>query len=486
MIILRGLAGKEYQLSEKPFSSGGEGGIYGITGMPGGVVKVYHADCITRELEEKLLVMHRHPPNREVFAQIAWPVDVVYDRNGAFQGFVMLRLNITDELSAIYAYPPKKNISYKAKLIIAQNICAVISEIHKAGFVFGDFNPKNIGIDLNTCRVAFLDTDSYHIVDGSRTYRCKVCLDGYVAPELLKKCEPYKTDAYARTPLPTFTRETDNFALAIHIFRLLMNGYTPFNGIRESESISTASPGTGNQAIKRDSYCFKPGNKPQAAAVPPLSVLPKETANLFTRAFIYGRTDPARRPTAVEWHNALSDYEASLISCPHNSAHMYRKGLPSCPWCEADGRYAALTAEPTMRIPTGPSLPQKTFSGAVVPPPSPPPVTPPSSPPQAARALPIVTSKDLVGIWTGDRVSSAGHVPYLYFSFSGRVYCLHSKIGKPEFFDFTHEYQIAERYSVSVNRAGQTVCDFGNYSVIIKSKNTIVAVGGGIDGTYSN
>lgn len=379
MMVVRGLSGKEYQLSEKPFSSGGEGGIYGIANMPGGVVKVYHADRITQELEEKLLVMYRHPPNREIFTQIAWPVDVVYDRNGAFLGFVMFRLNITDELGAIYAYPPKKNISYKAKLIIAQNICAVISEVHKAGFVFGDFNPKNIGIDLNSCRVAFLDTDSYHIVDGARTYRCKVCLDGYVAPELLKKCEAYKTDAYASAPLPTFTPETDNFALAIHIFRLLMNGYTPFNGVRENESVSTASPGTGNQAIKRDNYCFKPGNKPQAVAVPPLSTLPEEIADLFTRAFMYGRIDPTQRPTAAEWHKALLKYENSLVSCPNNGAHMYQKGLQSCPWCEADNRYATLTAEPPTR-PPAPPIPQKTFSGAVVPVTSPLTVVTPPSP----------------------------------------------------------------------------------------------------------
>ena len=390
-MILKGLSGKTYQLAEKPFSSGGEGDIYSITSMPGGVVKVYHADRITQELEEKLLVMCKRPPSREIFAQIAWPVDLAYDLNGAFQGFVMLRLNITDELSAIYAYPPKKNISYKAKVIIAQNICAVISEIHRAGFVFGDFNPKNIGIDLNTCRVAFLDTDSYHIVDGTRTYRCKVCLDGYVAPELLKKCEPYKTDAYARTPLPTFTKETDNFALAIHIFRLLMNGYTPFNGIRESESISTASPGTGNQAIKRDSYCFKPGNKPQSVAVPPLSALPSEIADLFTRAFMYGRIDPTQRPTALEWYKALMNYENSLVSCSNNSAHMYQKELQSCPWCEADDRYAALTAEPPTRTHTEPPLPQKTFSGAVVSVTPPPAVVTP--PPVQTLPKPVQQSK---------------------------------------------------------------------------------------------
>ena len=112
---------------------------------------------------------------------------------------------------------------------------------------------------------------------------------------------------------------------------------------------------------KRDSYCFKPGNKPQSVAVPPLSALPGEIADLFARAFMYGRVAPAQRPTAVEWHWALLNYENSLVNFPNNSAHMYQKGLQSCPWCEADGRYAAATAAPSMGPQRGPSLPQKTF-----------------------------------------------------------------------------------------------------------------------------
>ena len=60
------------------------------------------------------------------------------------------------------------------------------------------------------------------------TYRCNVCAPGYAAPELLQKCSDYvaqkpsaSKNAYAETPLPTFTQETDNFALAIHVFKLL-------------------------------------------------------------------------------------------------------------------------------------------------------------------------------------------------------------------------------------------------------------------------
>ena len=110
---------------------------------------------------------------------------------------------------------------------------------------------RNIGLDTNTGLVSFLDTDTYHVADKKTggTYRCNVCAPGYAAPELLKKCTDYvakkpqaSKNAYAETPLPTFTQETDNFALAIHLFKLLMNGYTPFGGIIETASVSQSSP----------------------------------------------------------------------------------------------------------------------------------------------------------------------------------------------------------------------------------------------------
>ena len=380
--MVYGLTKRQYQLETKPFSSGGEGDVYGIVGLKDKVIKVYHPDRISTELEEKLKVMVRRPPNSRVLSQVAWPLDLVYDSRGFFCGFVMPRLSINAELNDIYGYPPRTNITYQQKLIIAQNICAVISEIHNAGYVFGDFNPNNIGINTATGRVAFLDTDSYHITDGNKTYRCKVCLDGYVAPELIKKCEKYPTDAYANAPLPTFTKETDNFALAIHIFKLLMNGYTPFNGIKETQRASTASPGVGNQAIKRDQYCFKPGNKPMSAAVPPIDVLPTEVADLFTRAFMDGRIDPKLRPSAYEWYKALESYEQSLVKCKKNSTHMYRRGLKRCPWCDADEAYKIAIA-PTQR----PAPAQKTFAQPVQPVSSyTPPVTPPIYTPPANQS----------------------------------------------------------------------------------------------------
>ena len=348
-MTLRNAAGKIYNLSPSPIGSGGEGDIYPVTGAGNYVAKIYKPDAMTKELEEKLIVMVNNPPDAIVLTQVAWPLDVVYDDSGLCHGFIMPRLNITHELGEIYKYPSMLPLTTKQKMNIAQNICVVISEVHAAGYVFGDFNPRNIGLDINTGLVSFLDTDTYHVFDWARdrVYRCNVCAPGYAAPELLERCSEFAAHnpsesqhAYAKTPLPTFTKETDNFALAIHMFKLLMNGYTPFGGIIETASVSQSSPGVGDSAVKRDSYCFKPGFKHQSAAIMPLEVFPQEVADLFTRAFMYGKMDPKQRPGANEWHGALERLWQSLKVCSQNPLHYYYQENRNCPLCEADERYA--------------------------------------------------------------------------------------------------------------------------------------------------
>lgn len=336
-----GMNEKKYTLHLQPFSGGGEGDIYFIHGMDGKCAKLYHENARNKETEDKLRIMSCNLPEEAILSQIAWPIDVLYTIEHKFVGFVMPRIRATNELVDIYEYPPndKNKLTLQQKLIVAQNICAVIDGVHKAGFVFGDFNPSNIGVNAQNGLVAFWDTDSYHIKDRNtgKTYRCKVCMDGYVAPELLHKCKNY---TYENAPLETFTKETDYFSLAIHIFKLLMNGYTPFNGIEEKRTMdSSIIPGVGNKAIEQDAYCFKQGNRPLSKNVPDKSVLPTEILRLFDKAFISGRNKPELRPSAREWHEALFRYESNLKQCNKEPLHQYRIGLKCCPWCEIDDRF---------------------------------------------------------------------------------------------------------------------------------------------------
>lgn len=360
MSIYMGISGKQYALAGQVLASGGEGSVFAIQSEPGRVAKIYHS--ATGALEKKITLMVRRPPPSHIMQQLAWPLDVLRDSAGQFKGFVMRKLDATDELLKLYKYPPMEfeSITLRHRLIIAQNICSVISGVHQAGYVFGDFNSMNIGVNLKTGSVAFFDTDSYHIRDpySNEVYRCGVCLPGYVAPELITACKRYKVshpsekEVYAHMPLPTFTEQTDNFALAIHIFKLLMNGFSPFNGVDAKATVSQASPGLGDVAVERDNYCFKPGFKPQAEATPPLDSLPKEVQNLFHRAFIQGRSNPMQRPSASEWRVALEQYENSLIICQHNPNHLYFRQNAICPWCEAKRRFQARLNPSTMQLKT--------------------------------------------------------------------------------------------------------------------------------------
>ena len=369
---LKNATGSPYILEPIPIGSGGEGDIYPVLSASNQVAKIYRAGAMTQALQEKLKIMVNNPPNASVLTQVAWPLDVLY--NSALQcvGFVMPRLNITHELGEIYKYPSQLPLSMLQKVNIAQNICVVISEVHAAGYVFGDFNPRNIGLDINTGLVSFLDTDTYHVRDrvSGTTHRCNVCAPGYAAPELLEKCSQFAASnpseskhAYARTPLPTFTKETDNFALAIHIFKLLMNGYTPFGGIIETASVSQGSPGVGDAAVRRDSYCFKPGFKHQSSAILPLEAFPQAIADLFTRAFLLGKLEPTKRPNAEEWHGALLQYEQMMVTCPAQPLHQYYSQNSSCPLCEADERF--MDAVGSYR-PAKPNIKQSTYSSAPV------------------------------------------------------------------------------------------------------------------------
>ena len=362
-----GITGIQYSLPAVPMKVGGEGSVFAINGNPSLLAKIYHPNVLDQELEEKLKTMYNNPPAQDVLSQIAWPIDILYDDNRNFSGFLMRKLKVTHELKDIYEYPPTelKSVTLQHKLIIAQNICLVISAVHKAGYVFGDFNPMNIGVNINNGTVAFFDADTYHFKDSrtGRMYRCKAGCPGYVAPELIAACRkysafhPWDNESYAHAPLPTFTVETDNFALAVHIFKLLMNGYTPYNGIPEASSVSLASPGQGDVAVERNNYCFAPGKKPLSAAMPELSSLPPDVQALLSRAFEVGYGTPSARPSAEDWKLALYSFEQKLKQCPNNSNHLFYNKLSACPYCAADLRY-----EQEMQLASAPPLTQKKFT----------------------------------------------------------------------------------------------------------------------------
>jgi len=337
----KGKGNLTYNLPSTPLTTkGGEGIIFDIIGQPGLVAKIYKSGKASIDKERKLIRMVNFPPDKSVLSQVAWPLDVLYN-TGQFVGFVMPKMDINEDLNVIYEYGPSAkypDIQWETKITIAENLCFVLRYIHDSKYVCGDLNPKNISVDLRTGFVTFLDTDSYHITDGKNTYRCDVGMPEYLPVEIQKKMRGGSNLATAA--LPTFSADTDNFALAIHIFQLLMNGVHPFAcAVIPSQSSVTAPQPSDNIEGGKFPFMQKISGIRIPVFAPKITILPKDIQDLFKRAFIDGHKSHSDRPKPDEWYTALDSLTQNLKTCKKVANHQYYKSLTSCPWCEADNSF---------------------------------------------------------------------------------------------------------------------------------------------------
>lgn len=342
-----GSKGETYIIETPALGKGGEGSIYKIKGKPNLVLKVFNPDKRNETRHKKLLAMIKTPLSPNAMKQVTWPVDVVYE-NGAFIGYVMPLLKRVEDLNVMYS--DKYICTLSERITIAKNLCAAVNAVHLAGQVCGDLNPKNIGVDPNTAIITLVDTDSYHITEknGSRTYRCEVGLPEYLAKEIQDKLHNNKDKDLRTLPLPTFSKETDLFALAVHIFALLMNGCHPFSSAVDNNysigKLSQSKPSIVNpQPVENIRNCFfpfyekRPGyTTPQYA--PDFSVLPKKIQDMFVQAFVDGGKNPKLRPNTEDWYMALEEFEKHVKTCSKNKKHEYYDKLKKCPWCEIDNK----------------------------------------------------------------------------------------------------------------------------------------------------
>src|SRR5262249_14295654 len=102
----------------------------------------------------------------------------------------------------------------------ARNCAIAFEAVHQNGHVIGDVNQKNVMVSDKGI-VAFVDCDSFQVVDGSRIFRCKVGVPEYTPTELHGK------------KFASLDRNTnhDLFGLAVLVFHLLMMGRHPFSGV---------------------------------------------------------------------------------------------------------------------------------------------------------------------------------------------------------------------------------------------------------------
>jgi len=347
-MIFIGRKGK-YQLTDK-IGNGGEGVVYNIQNCKGSVAKIYKDDKLQAkrdELERKLKTMTTSVRVNSIvngFLKVAWPQDLLYDEKGRFAGFVMPKVSAThkiyhiqqDEQHRLKLFP---QYTWKYAIQYAYNLTWIISYLHMNDIVVGDMNMNNIVVDMNG-HVTLIDCDSFDITDPVTKERfcCEVGMPELLAPEI---------QAYQKISEANFTKESDNFSLAIHIFRLLMMNADPFCAKLVGKNVdSVAAFDTNRSILDGESPFFrKLKNKVIPPWAPPLDLLPDEIINAFRRTFYYNQTtivsNMKKRTTSHEWNKLLFDYAQAepnpkLTTCPKH--HVYSAHRAKCPFCEINGK----------------------------------------------------------------------------------------------------------------------------------------------------
>ena len=373
-MIVYTVTGKELELVEPPLGKGGEGAVYRMSGYPGRVAKIYTKDADThKEKIEAMASMSATIESSPRLKNVAWPMAALYLDKSAkrFAGFGMRFIEQFQSMEALHEYPAPTGVSVpmKEKVDYLIDLADVTEAFHSLGQVIGDFNDNNLNMTANGHKVGLVDVDSLHASISGKTYKCVVCMSGYMAPELIKAV---RGTTFEKCAGKTFTKETDRFSLAVHVFRMLFNGAHPYHcaGIPGPNG-SVKAPLPMEKRVEQGSTPFF--RKVPGAQVPPFApdvkALPPYMTSLFERAFVDGQVDPAKRPTASEWKKGLEKFRSDLVQCKRDSNHWHWKEAGACPYCEADVRSKAkgpskLGGSPVLGLTPKPAYASATVNGA--------------------------------------------------------------------------------------------------------------------------
>ena len=337
-----GRKGTKYILGKK-LGAGGEGTVYKVDNHEGCAAKIYHPGSKDSAfMRKKIETMISMPiiPIVDGILRVAWPTDILLE-GSEFVGYVMPLVQAPYEIYCVYRDDASREqilpgYTWKYSVQFAYNLSWVVWYLHLNNIVIGDLNMKNVRIN-GKGEVVLIDCDSFDIRNPKtgEHFPCCVGLPEMLAPEL---------QAVGNLSNAKFSMQSDDFSLAIHIFRLLMKNADPFGAKLISKKKSSKSMVDMSVPILRGEcvYVRKINGKIAPSWVPPFEMLPIDVQDAFRKTFDYNELTAIRniknRTTAEEWNKILlklaeKEPNPNLTRCKKNPRHIYPAHNTCCPWC---------------------------------------------------------------------------------------------------------------------------------------------------------
>ena len=373
--LVCGRNGYRYRL-EKEIGAGGEGRVFKISGQ-NLVGKIYKK--VDPEVEKKIRYMVQHPiadlrdSSGKVILALAWPQDILCDDRGVFIGYTMPFIQNGVEICTVARgcdMPKAKtmfpNYDWMFNLQVAINLSKAVAYLHSNNCIVGDLNCKNIMVSPDGL-ITMLDNDSFDLLDtvSGIHFRCCAGTQDYLAPELQGR--------NLRSAGAVFSVHSDNFALAIHIFQLLMNNYHPFTGknlvvIQNSTSVNQRLDHLVNGKCP---FIHNYSDLTIPIGAPYLSeMVTPQLVQDFYRTFDYNAGNIQERiklrTTAAQWVTDLQQYMNQFYTpgqayrCSNNQKHYYLRQAGKCGLCAAEERLTNFRNQKAASAPPKPVPPKPT------------------------------------------------------------------------------------------------------------------------------
>jgi serine/threonine protein kinase len=227
---------------------------------------------------------------------------------------------------------------------ICIRISRAVKRLHSAGLAHSDLSYKNVLVDPSTGMAAIIDIDGL-VVPGK--YPPDVIgTPDFIAPEVIATKHLKITDAGRKLP----SISTDRHALAVMIYMYLLYRH-PLRGgkVNDLEATKDEELSMGSKSLFVEHPTDKsnkvkvnqlhPSQLPQGdPSVTPYTICGPYLKELFNKAFIEGLHNPAMRPTADEWEQALLKTVDLMQPCQNPKCwHKWfvfdNTTKPKCPFC---------------------------------------------------------------------------------------------------------------------------------------------------------